>query len=278
MANVKGNNTALLQNMNSGGVQTVKQLLSLDAYKSRFSEILGRRSAQFMSSIVSVVNSSTDLQKCVPNTVIQSALKAAVLDLPIEQNFGFAYLVPFYSGKKKYHECQFQVGWKGFVQLALRTGQYKNINVVDIRKGELKSWNPLTEELEIEFIEDEEKRENTEIVGYAGYFSLTNGYEKKTYWSMTRLLSHARKYSQTFKKYGNGTWTDQRDAMCRKTVVKDMLRKWGVLSVEFIDAVSSDQAVITGENDLEYPDTDVIDVEPEEGEPEKAEEVQHERI
>lgn len=252
---------------------TVKSLLNTESYQKRFKEVLGNRAPQFMSSIISAVNSNAALNECEPNTVIQSALKAAILDLPIEDNFGFAYLVPYHNSKKGYKECQFQLGYKGYIQLALRTGMYKNINVIDIREGELKNWNPLTEELEIEFIEDEKEREEKEIIGYAGYFALLNGFEKKVYWSVESLLGHAKKYSVQYAKYGTGNWKDNFNEMCKKTVIKNMINKWGILSVEMqkpnqqlLEAIRADQAVIRNENEYDYVDNDpeVIEVEPEE--------------
>ena len=246
---------------------TVKSLLNGDGYKERFKEILGSRTPQFMSSLISAVNSNADLSQCDPNTVIQSALKAAILDLPIEDNFGFAYLVPYNNKKKGVKECQFQLGYKGYIQLALRTGMYRNINVIEIREGELKKWNPLTEELEIEFTEDENERIKKKIIGYAGYFSLLNGFEKKVYWTVESLLTHATKYSAQYRKYKSGMWSDNMDDMCRKTVIKNMINKWGILSVEMqkpnsqlFEAMKADQAVIRGENEYDYIDNDNSDL------------------
>lgn len=251
---------------NNNEISSVKGLLSLDAYKKRFEEVLGKRAPQFMSSLISAVNSNADLANCQPQTVIHSALKAAVLDLPIESNFGFAHLVPYMNNKKGYKECQFQMGWKGYVQLALRTGMYKNINVVDVRENELKKWDPLTEELEIEFIEDDGEREKTKIIGYAGYFGLINGFEKKTYWPLKKLLSHAKQYSAQYRKYGTGNWKENQDAMCRKTVAKNMLNKWGILSVEMqstsrqlLDAMEADQAVIREDETYDHIDSSEVE-------------------
>ncbi|WP_352404486.1 recombinase RecT [Sporanaerobacter acetigenes] len=254
---IANKNNSITQN------HTVKSLLNVEGYQKRFREVLGSRAPQFMSSIISAVNSNAALGECEPNTVIQSALKAAILDLPIEDNFGFAYLVPYYNSKKGYKECQFQLGYKGYIQLALRTGMYRNINVIDIREGELKSWNPLTEELEVEFIEDEKEREGKGVLGYAGYFSLLNGFEKKVYWTVDSLLNHATKYSAQYRKYKSGMWSDNLDDMCKKTVIKNMINKWGILSVEMqtpnqqlLEAIKADQAVIRNEDEYDYVDND----------------------
>lgn len=243
----------------------IKSLLANVDIQKRFNEILGRRANQFISSIISSVNTNKKLAECVPMTVIQAALQAAILDLPIEQNFGFAYLIPYKNNKANIIECQFQMGYKGYIQLALRTGLYKRLNVMDIREGELKSYNPLTEELDIDFIKDEKERLATPVIGYAGHFSLLNGFEKNVFWSLDQLLAHGMKYSQEFKKFKKGMWVDQQDDMCRKTVIKDMIKKWGILSVEMqqpnmqlLEAIQADQAVIRGDGNYDYIDN-VID-------------------
>jgi len=242
---------------------SVKGLLNMEVYQKRFKEVLGSRSSQFMSSIISAINSNGSLNECEPNTVIQSALKAAILDLPIEDNFGFAYLVPYYNGKKKIKECQFQLGYKGYIQLALRTGLYEKLNVMDVRKGELKKWNPLIEDLEIEFNPNEEERKTLDIIGYAGYFKLINGFNKVIYWSIESLEQHGKKYSAQYSKYGSGNWKDNFNEMAKKTVIKNMINKWGILSVEMqtpnkqlLDALRADQAVIRGEEEYDYVDND----------------------
>lgn len=254
-------------NIQKSGVANIKAFLASDSIKARFQEVLGRRAAQFMSSIISAASSNAELANCEPMTVIQAALKAAVLDLPIEQNFGFAYLIPYKNTKLGVTECQFQMGYKGYIQLALRTGLYKRINVIDVREGELKGFNPLTEELNLEFIEDEKIRQKTPVIGYAGYFSLLNGFEKMIYWNLEQLLEHGMNYSAQFRKYKTGMWADRQDDMCRKTVIKNMITKWGILSVEMqqpnlklMDALQADQAVIVNENEYQYVDVNTDEI------------------
>ncbi|WP_039242620.1 recombinase RecT [Clostridium botulinum] len=217
---------------------TVKSLLASESLKERFSEILGKKAPGFMSSIVNISNSSA-LKEAEAMSVITSAVVAATLDLPIDPNLGFAYVVPYNTNEngKWTKKAQFQMGYKGYVQLALRTGQYKNINVVEIYKGQIKSWNPLTEELEFDF----EEKESNEVIGYAAFFKLTNGFEKTVYWSKEEVLAHAKQYSKTFNK---GPWKDNFNGMAKKTVLKDMLKKWGILSIEMQKAITTDQAVI----------------------------------
>ena len=183
------------------GKQTVNQLMNAmldgEGMRNRFNDLLGKRAPQFVSSVVSLVNADGNLLKAFyqsPMTVIQSALKAATFDLPIDQNLGYAYIVPFNNTKKdaqgneyKVSEASFILGWKGMHQLALRTGAYKTINVTDVREGELKKYNRLTEEIELDFIEDEDERESKKIIGYVGYYRLVNGAEKTIYMTLSRL-------------------------------------------------------------------------------------------
>lgn len=226
-------------------VQTVNQLMNtmLDGEKlrGRFNELLGNRSAQFVSSLVSMVNADKNLQQAFfesPMTVIQAGLKAASFDLPIDQNLGYAYIVPFKNWKKdlgkSVMEANFILGWKGMHQLALRTGAYKTINVVDIRDGELKSYNRLTEEVEVDFIEDDEVREAKPIIGYLGYYRLVNGAEKTIYMTIKQIENHEKKFRKG--DYMNKTWKDDLDAMARKTVYRRLIGKWGVMSIQYQSA------------------------------------------
>jgi recombination protein RecT len=230
--------------------QSVNQLMNsmLDGEKlrGRFNELLGNRSAQFVSSLVSMVNADKNLQQAfyeAPMTVIQAGLKAASFDLPIDQNLGYAYIVPFKNWKKdlgkSVMEANFILGWKGMHQLALRTGAYKTINVVDIREGELKSYNRLTEEVEVEFIEDDDVREGKPIIGYLGYYRLVNGAEKTIYMTVKQIENHEKKFRKG-DFMGKG-WKDDWDAMARKTVYRKLIGKWGVMSIDYQnhgDAVS----------------------------------------
>ena len=225
--------------------QSVNQLMNsmLDGEKlrGRFNELLGNRSAQFVSSLVSMVNADQNLQQAFyesPMTVIQAGLKAAAFDLPIDQNLGYAYIVPFKNSKKdaqgnwtSKHEASFILGWKGMHQLALRTGAYKTINVVDIRDGELKSYNRLTEETEIEFIDDDDLRETKPIIGYLGYYRLVNGAEKTIYMTVKQIENHEKKFRKG--QYMGKGWKDDFDAMARKTVYRKLIGKWGVMSIQY---------------------------------------------
>ncbi|MBV7318179.1 recombinase RecT [Bacillus halotolerans] len=227
---------------------TMKGLLSSPSVIKRFEEVLGKRATQFTASILSLYNSEQMLQKTDPMSVISSAMVAATLDLPIDKNLGYAWIVP-YGGK-----AQFQLGYKGYIQLALRTGQYKSINCIPIHEGELQKWNPLTEEIDIDF----EKRESDAVIGYAAYFELINGFRKTVYWTKAQVEKHKKKFSKS--DFG---WKNDWDAMALKTVLKAVLSKWGILSVEMQKAVIEEDETreridITNEADS----SEIIDSEP----------------
>lgn len=212
---------------------SVKGLMDSPAVKKRFEEVLCERAPQYMSSIVNLVNSDTNLKKCEPMSVIASCMVAATMDLPVDKNLGYAWVVPY--GTK----AQFQMGYKGYIQLALRTGQYKAINVVEIREGELINWNPLSEEVEIDFTQ----RKSNKVIGYAGYFKLLNGFEKTVYWSKEEVEAHAKKFSKTYS-FKNGVWQTDFDSMAKKTVLRNLLSKWGILSIEMQKAYSADNNAV----------------------------------
>ena len=218
--------------------QIMNAMLDGENLRNRFNDLLGKRAPQFISSIVSLVNSDKNMQQAFyesPMTVIQASLKAASFDLPVDQNLGYAYIVPFNNFNKDSEtskmEATFILGWKGMHQLAIRTGAYKTINVVDVREGELKSYNRLTEEIEIEFIEDEDERESKPVIGYVGYYRLVNGTEKTIYMTVKQIENHEKKFRKG--KYQGKGWRDDWDAMARKTVYRRLIGKWGVMSIEY---------------------------------------------
>ena len=233
---------------NAPATQSVNQMMNsiLDGEKlrSRFNDLLGKRAPQFVSSLVSMVNADQNLQKAFfesPMSVIQSALKAAAFDLPIDQSLGYAYIVPFNNSYRdengewrKRMEANFILGWKGMNQLALRTGAYKTINVIDIREGELKRYDRLTEEVELDFIEDEDVRESKPVIGYVGYYRLVNGAEKTIYMTVKQIEAHEKKFRKG-KSMGWG-WQNDWDAMARKTVYRKLIGKWGVMNIEYQSA------------------------------------------
>lgn len=215
----------------------LNSLLDSEGYRKRFNELLDKRAPQFISSIISTVNADKNLQQAfrnAPVTVIQSALKAATYDLPIDPALGYAYIVPFNNKQDDdtYRmEAQFIMGYKGMLQLALRTGVYKVINVTDIRAGELKSYNRLTEEIEIEFIEDEDERESKEIIGWCGYFKMVNGMEKTIYMTRKQIEAHEKKNRKG--KYMGFGWRNNFEAMAAKTVLRKLIGSWGLMSIDY---------------------------------------------
>lgn len=207
----------------------VKQLVKNAQVKNMIANVLHDREPQFATSIVSIVNSNRSLANVDQLSVIQSAMVAATLDLPIDQNLGYVWLVP-YKGK-----AQAQIGYKGYIQLAQRSGQYRAMNAVAVHEGELISWNPLTEEIGY----DPTKRTSDNVIGYIGYFKLLNGFEKTVYWSREQIEAHRQRFS---KAGGNSPWASDFDAMALKTVLKSMLTKWGPMSTQLAEAVSKDEA------------------------------------
>jgi recombination protein RecT len=220
---------------------TLKSILGSESIKNRFNELLGKKAPGFISSIINVSQSNKLLAKADPKSIISSAVVAASLDLPIDKNLGFAWIVPYGN------QAQFQMGYKGFIQLSLRTGQYHKLNVIEVHSNQFKSFNRMTEELDCDFsIEG-----NGTIVGYVCYFKLVNGFEKTVYWTIEKVKLHGKRYSKSFT---SGPWVTDFDEMAKKTVLKNALSKWGIMSIEMQKATISDQAVINYE-ETEYTES-----------------------
>lgn len=224
-------------------MQQIKTFLEGDKIKAKFQELLGAKSAGFITGVLQVVNSNSLLQKASPNTIYNAAATAAILDLPINNNLGFAYIVPYGS------DAQFQIGYKGLIQLALRTGKYKAINAIPVFANQFKSFNYMTEEFECDF----QTMGTGDAIGYAAYFKLINGFEKTVYMTREQVEKHGKRRSKSFN---NGPWKSDFDAMACKTVLK-MALKFGPLSIEMERAVVADQAVI---RDVETNDVEYVDV------------------
>lgn len=220
--------------------------------RAKFEKVLNENTNQFIGSILSLVKSDAYLSKCDPATVLSSAMQAAILKLPINKTLGYAYIVP-YRNKDKGHEAQLQIGYKGYIQLALRSGQYENMNVTPIYDGELISYNRLTEELKLDF----EGRKSDEVIGYATHFKLINGFNKTVYWTKEQVKSHANQHSQSYRK-GNKIWEEHFDAMSCKTVLKSVLAQYGLLSIEMQQAVIKDKDVINDNDNVDNFDDDTI--------------------
>lgn len=246
------NNEARLAPKTNNKPISLKNLLDDERTKNRFNQVLGKKAPQFMASILNVASNNKLLSTAKPESVIKSALVAATLDLPIDQNLGFAYIVPYKD------EAQFQLGSKGLRQLAIRSGQFLKLNVGALYDGQFKMYDPISDNL----IYDLENKNSDNITHYVAYFKLINGFEKYFVMSVEELEEHARKYSQTYKK-GFGVWKDNFKAMAEKTVLKLLLSKYAPLSIEMQMAQKVDQAVIkeiTNEGDVKV---DYIDNTPE---------------
>lgn len=206
----------------------------------RINELLKDRAPQFTTTLMAALNSNKALNNCEPQSVVTAALTAASMDLPINQNLGFAYLIPYKN--KDGDVCQFQMGYKGFIQLAQRSGYYKTINATEVREGEIAKIDRLSGEIEFDWIEDEKEREKAKIIGYVAYLKLLNGFEKSLYWSVEKCKAHATRFSKSFK-FGGGLWKDDFESMAIKTVLKQLISKYGPLNTQLQEAIVKDQTI-----------------------------------
>lgn len=214
---------------------TLPDLLKSEKIKKKISDVTGRNPAAFISTMLAAFNGSEQLQKCEPVSIFTAAITAAGLNLSVDPQQGQAYLVPFKD------KATLQIGFRGYVQLALRTGQYKKIHAGVIREGEIRSVNPLTGEFVLG-----EKISN-DIIGYAAHFELVNGFSKTLYMSKAEAEKHAQTYSQSYaadKKRTWSMWAKNFDQMAVKTILKKLLKNWGILSVEMQTAIQADQSVV----------------------------------
>ena len=241
-------------NKGTVGQNTLKTMINDERTQKKFRELLGKKAPGFLTSLLNTINGNKQLQQADASSIMKAGAIAATLDLPIEPNFGYAYIVP-YNNKEK-NEAQFQMGYKGFVQLAMRTGQYKKITVSELYDGQFKSYDPITDTLEY----DLKDKISDEITHYIAYFKLLNGFEKYFIMSKEEVEEHARKYSKTFNK-SFSNWKTNFDGMAKKTVLKLLLSKFGIMSIEMQTAQKADQAVIKDIKDnnnieVEYVDND----------------------
>ena len=206
------------------------------------------KAARFVTAITSAVAVNPLLQDCDPATILSGALLGESLGLSPSPQLGQYYLVPFNNTKKGCKDAQFQLGYKGYVQLALRSGYYKRLNVFAVKAGELKAWNPVTEELEIELIQDDEIREKTATIGYVASFTYVNGFSKTLYWSRQKMEAHALRYSKGYAaKKGYTFWEKEFDAMAFKTMLRQLISKWGIMSIDLQTAFEQDSVVESGD-------------------------------
>ncbi len=230
--------------------------LTQEAVKNQISNIVGGRSQRFISAIVSAVNTNPQLQECTNQSIVSGALLGESLNLSPSPQLGQYYLVPF-NDRNKGKVAQFQLGYKGYIQLAIRSGQYKKLNVLAIKKGELVKFDPLNEEIEVNLMQNEEERENAETIGYYAMFEYTNGFRKAIYWSKAKMEAHAMRYSMGYRaKKGYTFWEKDFDAMAYKTMLRQLISKWGIMSVDMVNAFENDMAVLNEDGSKFYIDTD----------------------
>lgn len=230
--------------------------LTADAVKEQINKVVGSKNGtRFISSIVSAVNNNKELQTCSNSSILSAALLGESLNLSPSPQLGQYYLVPFNNKDGKV--AQFQLGYKGYIQLAIRSGQYKKINVLAIKEGELVRYDPLNEEIEVNLIDDEEEREKAPTIGYYAMFEYTNGFKKAMYWSKAKMEAHALKYSAGYaadKRKGNQYtfWSKDFDGMAYKTMLRQLISKWGIMSIDLVTAIDADMTIVNEDGSKSY--------------------------
>ena len=240
--------------------------LNNDAVKNQINKMLGseKQGARFISSLVSAVTVNPALSECDNKTLVNAALLGTTLNLSPSPQLGQFYMVPFNDRKNGRTVAQFQLGYKGYLQLAIRSGQYKKLNVLAIKEGELESYDPLNEEIKVNLIEDEEKRENAPTIGYYAYFEYLNGFRKAMYWSREKMEAHAQKYSKGYAAHKGYTfWEKDFDAMACKTMLRQLISKWGIMSIDMQTAYLADEGAMSKDvgdfGTVDYVDTDATE-------------------
>ena len=235
--------------------------LTQDAVKDQINKVVGgKNGTRFISSIVSAVQATPALQECTNSSILSAALLGESLNLSPSPQLGQYYMVPYDNRSKGAKEAQFQLGYKGYIQLATRSSQYKKLNVLSIKEGELIRFDPLNEEIEVNLIQDDEQREAAPTIGYYAMFEYTNGFRKAMYWSRGKMEAHAKKYSPGYKRdLEKGTnwtfWAKDFDAMAYKTMLRQLISKWGIMSIDLQEAIDSDMAVIREDGSRDYVET-----------------------
>ena len=267
-----------VQNSSARQDQSMKLSVYLqnDAVKKQINQVVGgKNGTRFISSIVSAVQSTPALQECTSPSIVNAALLGEALNLSPSPQLGQFYMVPFDNKKKGCKEAQFQLGYKGYIQLAIRSGYYKKLNVLAIKEGELVRYDPLDEEVEVNLIDDDILREEAPTMGYFAMFEYENGFRKTLYWSKKKMLAHAEKYSFAFYKNGGAKslelleqgkipekdmwkyssfWFKDFDGMALKTMLRQLISKWGIMSIDLQNAIDKDMAVIHEDGKTEYVD------------------------
>lgn len=228
--------------------------LTQDAVKNQINRVVGGKNGdRFVSSLVSAVTANPALQECTNQSLLSAALLGQSLNLSPSPQLGQFYMVPFDNRKQGCKVAQFQIGYKGYIQLAVRSGYYRRLNVLPIKEGELISYDPLNEEINLNLIEDEEQRENAPTIGYYASFEYLNGFRKAIYWSRAKMQAHAERYSKGYAPHKGYTfWEKDFDSMACKTMLRQLISKWGIMSIDMQTALESDMAEIRPDGTPEY--------------------------
>ena len=268
-------NNSLVQRTGNGKPQTFSAFLTSDAIKNRINNMVGGKDGQrFISAVISAVSVNPGLTECDHSTILSAALLGESLKLSPSPQLGQYYMVPFNDKKRNCKVAQFQLGYKGYIQLAIRSGQYKKLNVLAIKEGELIGFDALNEEINVKLIEDDTEREAAKTIGYYAMFEYTNGFRKAMYWSREKMMAHADKYSMAFsaQKYQelldgkipqsemwkySSFWYKDFDGMAYKTMLRQLISRWGIMSIELQTAIDKDMAAIHEDGTVDYVDNSV---------------------
>ncbi len=244
---------------------TMKSYLASPGVQNRIKELLGKRSSQFTTSVVSMINTDAKLAACEPTSLFMACLTAAALDLPISKSLGHAHILPYENRRAGITEAQFILGYKGLLQLAQRSGSYETINATDVRLGEPEKRDRLTGTMLFHWCEDDDERAKLPIVGYVAYFKLTSGFEKQLYMSMKELEEHAKRYSKAYaydlrEKIAVSPWSTDFNSMAIKTVLKLLISKYGPMSIEMQKATHADYGIVREDEQISYVEGEMPDV------------------
>lgn len=288
-------NNALTQNRQNAGLPNDRPkfgaYITQKGVQSLIRSTVGKNATRFTASIISAVSNNPALQECDHSTILSAALLGEGLNLSPSPQLGQFYMVPFDDRKNGRKVAQFQIGYKGYVQLAIRSGYYKKINVLPIKAGELVKFDPLEEDITVNLIQNDNERDAVQTIGYYAMFEYMNGFRKAIYWSAEKMLSHADRYSQAFSKDGgeirtkSGTrrkvsyrdyldgkyderdawmyssfWYKDFDGMAMKTMLRQLISKWGIMSVEMQEAYTHDEAVIGENGEISFTEYERHDV------------------
>ena len=242
--------------------QGIATYLAQEAIKANVESVVGQKDAQrFISSVVSAVQTNPQLSECTNASILSAALLGQSLNLPHSPQLGYYWMVPFnnkkeINGKKvEVKEATFQIGWKGYYQLAMRSGQYQKIHVTSIKEGELVKYDPILDEYEFAPITDLTEREQKPTVGYYGFFILNNGMKKELYWSKEKMEQHAKRYSASYRNgWSSSIWKTDFDGMAHKTIMRQLIGKYGIMSVDMEKAYNTDMSVIDENGNPDYVD------------------------